>query len=226
MEELARARDRGACERGGERCGQTCDGAGARHRLGEQEYVGRPRARERGHRVHERFVGDPFHDADRGQQRVDERALRVGDARVRDCDGHAAADRGRRIGHGANDRGARKTGGEKLQGPPGHDRHDHGRAAHERRQRRHGFAGDLRLDRDHHRGDVAERVARRIEAQAAFAQRRDLAAGLRLDHGDHLGCEPERQPALQHGASHFARAGEQDGPGQVGERTRFGLRIR
>ena len=52
------------------------------------------------------------------------------------------------------------------------------------------------------------------------AQRRDLARGLRLDHGDLLGAKPERQPALQHGAAHLARADQQDGSGQIAERFR------
>ncbi len=46
---------------------------------------------------------------------------------------------------------------------------------------------------------------------AIGGQRTDFVGGMRLDHTDALGIESPRQPARQHRAAHFARAGEDDG---------------
>jgi hypothetical protein len=75
-------------------------------------------------------------------------------------------------------------------------------------------------------GDVADRIAGRIEAQAALGQRRNVWARLRFDYRDVRGRKPERHPAFQHGSPHFAGAGEQDGLGQAGQWARHGVRIR
>src|SRR6516225_9199242 len=182
-----------------------------RHRLGEQEHIGWSRAGERGHRVHQRLVTNPFHGADRGQQRVDERALFGRDAGICDHNRDAAADRGRRIRHGANERGLRQRVREESQRAPRHDGYDHGRVANEWRQRRHGLGRGLRFDRENHCGDLANGIARGIEAQAAPAQRRNFGAGLRLDHRDIGGGKAEAEPALEHGATHLAGAGEMGG---------------
>ena len=179
MKKLAGAGDGCPRQRGGERGRQPGRGPGLRHGLGQQEHIGRPRARQRGHGVHQRLVHDPFHRAHSGEQRVDERALRIRHARIGDGDGDAAADRRRRVRHGAHERGAGQGVGEKGERAPGHDGDDHGGGAHERGERRRDLGRDLRLDRDHHRGDLADRGGGRVQpqARAASAATSDVGCG-------------------------------------------------
>ena len=68
MQQFAGAGDGLARELLGERRRQAGRSAGLRHRFGQQEDIGRAGARHRGHRVHQRFVVDPFDRAGRGQQ--------------------------------------------------------------------------------------------------------------------------------------------------------------
>ena len=70
---------------------------------------------------------------------------------------------------------------------------------------------DLRLDRDHDGGDLADRVPGRIEAQAALRQRGQVAAPAAARSRRRCsGVEPERQPAFQHGAAHLAGADQDE----------------
>ncbi len=97
--------------------------AGLRQRLGKQKDVSRSGARHRGHRIHQRFVVDPLHRAGRGQA-AGRQARAAPPLRSRHRDGDAAADRGRRVRHGADQRaGTIQRAGEKVQRPPRHDRH-------------------------------------------------------------------------------------------------------
>ena len=81
-------------------------------------------------------------------------------------------------------------------------------------------AAVLGLDGEHDGGGRARRIRRRIEAQPASSQCRKLTRRLRLDHDHSFGIEPERKPAVQHGAAHLAGADQHDGAGQPGERAR------
>jgi hypothetical protein len=188
--------------------------AGARQFLGEQENVGRAGAGHRGDRVHQILVIDPFDRSGGAQQRVGHRALRRADVARRHRDGDAAADRGRRIGHGAHHATAADLV-DRSDGHAGHDRHHQRGRPNERLQVRPGFAKHLRLQRHHQGGDRADLARRRIEANACRHQRADLSGRIRLDHRDPLGIEPARQPARQHRAAHLAGAGERDGAGEI-----------
>ena len=86
-----------------------------------------------------------------------------------------------------------------------------------RSEHRHDLGRDLRLDRDHHGRDLADRVVGRIEADAALRQRGQVAGRRRFDDDEMLGRQAERQPAFQQRASHLAGAGQEDGFGQMGE---------
>ena len=94
-------------------------------------------------------------------------ALRVAGAE-RDRDGDAAADRRRRVRHGAHQRSRvlQRTGKE-LQRASGHDRHDEGRRADHRCDRGHHLIGDLRLHRDDDGADGGQCRCVRIEPHAA-----------------------------------------------------------
>ncbi len=61
MQQLAGARDGLAREFCGELGGQAGLDTGAREFFGEQEDLGRTGAGDRGHRVHQAFLVDPFH---------------------------------------------------------------------------------------------------------------------------------------------------------------------
>ena len=67
----------------GEPCGklrrQAGRDTGAREFFGEQEHIGRTGAGDRGHRVHQAFIVDPFHRARGAQQRICGGALRGAD---------------------------------------------------------------------------------------------------------------------------------------------------
>ena len=102
--------------------------AGLGHRLRQQEDIGRAGAGHRGDRVHQRLVAHPFDLADGGEQIGGELALARRDFGVGDRDADAAADRRRRVRHGAHDRCAgRQRFLQKADGAPGHDR-EHQRA--------------------------------------------------------------------------------------------------
>ena len=55
----------------------------------------------------------------------------------------------------------------------------------------------------------------RIDAHAARLQRRDLGGRLRLEDGDLVRIEPEREPAFQHRAAHLAGADQHERAGEV-----------
>ena len=89
----------------------------------------------------------------------------------------------------------------------------------ERFQHRFGFAEHLRLQRHHQRCDRADVFRRWIETNTFCSQRVDFFGWLRLDHANAAGIEPLRQPARQHRAAHFPRAGEDDGAGDLCQRS-------
>ena len=110
MQQFAGAGDGLARQLVGERRRQTGGDAGLRQRFGQQEHIGRAGARHRRDRVHQRLVIDPFDRAGRGEQRRARACARARSTRrIADRDGDAAADRGRRVGHGAHDGGARQA---------------------------------------------------------------------------------------------------------------------
>ena len=81
MQQLAGTRDgfaRESCPPSGG--GRPAAVAGLGQRFGEQEDVGRSRAGHRRHRVHQRFVVDPFDGAGRSKQTMRQLALRFAGA--------------------------------------------------------------------------------------------------------------------------------------------------
>ena len=153
-------------------------------RFGEQEDIGRPGARYRGDGVHQRS---------RPRSIRPRRSRPGGVARAR------AARRRRRartatvmprpIAAGVfgmartSAHGGRQGGGEKLQRPPGHDRHDHGGGDDQSAQAPAGrLRGDLRLHGDDERGRSARSVAGSgLSRTPRRGERGDLRRRLRFD---------------------------------------------
>ena len=129
---------------------------------------------------------DPLDRADRGEQRVGERALRRRHLRVRHRDRDAAPDRGRRVRHRAHDRADRPSAPcRKPSVLPGHDRDRDGvgarPAASASAPPSAASCGLTAMTMT-----LASVDRRRIEAHAARRERRDLGGGLRLQHRDLL----------------------------------------
>ena len=124
-QELGRAAQRLDGEVGGDIAGQTHEDAGVDERLGDQEHVGGPGARQAGDGV-ELVLGDPDDRADRTEDLLGPDEVGLGGRRTPGDGRCAHADERRRVGHGPDDRGATPgtSASMVLQPDAGRDRED------------------------------------------------------------------------------------------------------
>ena len=199
----------------GESPRQAGRNAGLRQRFGEQENVRWSRSGHRRDRIHRALILKPFDRAGRREENV--RKLALGLVRVqRHRDRDAAADRRRRVGHGANQCACiRQCAGEELQRPPGHDRYDQTGGVDHRRNRRQYLIGDLWLHGDDDRRDPGQCCRIGIDPHAVSGKGGNLRRRLRFDHNGIGRIEAGSQPAVEERAAHLAGADQDEQAGQT-----------
>ena len=190
------------------------------------EDIGRPGTRNRRHGIDQPLVTQPFDLADAAEQRVRHLPLAGADAGAGGGGGDAALHRGRQIRHGTHDRpGIGQALGEIAQRLAGEDRDQKGARADQRLHRRRGSVEHLRLGRQHH--DLGRGDRRWVDHHALFrSERRHGIADMRVDQGDPRPLHADTEPALEHGATHFACADEHEGLRKLAGHGRLSCRCR
>ncbi len=188
--------------------------AGQHHGLEQVEDIGRARARQRGHRVQLRFLVHPQCAAGGRQQLLDGPALAGAHLGPGVQAGDAAADEGRRVGHGPHHT---RTAGGLHQGRAAHPGHH----AELKCPGHMGGAGgggrgeNLRLHRPDHGVRRRQRRAgggQRVQAEALRQPGALLVGGF---HHQHLrGRLASLQQPADQGAGHVAAADEGDAAGR------------
>ena len=151
--------------------------------LDQQEHVGRPAARDRGHGVHVPLVIEPGDGSDGGEQLAAQRALAAAHGGVGDERSDPAADGGRRVRHRAHDA---RIGSEAIADVADclsrRDRQEHGARARERRAPRQHVRELIRLDREN---DDVGRLCGRADVTRCRRRRAAVGGRTRGRHGIH-----------------------------------------